>query len=184
MKIRLNNLRALKWMYSHCNNNYKRNTFFWSNLKFTGWLSRTRTSCSASADYIRYYCSPLCLFISSVSDRWMKWEWGRGGNLKTCYPKYNNFLLIKTTSKNNSRDISMSIGNRSLYRTDMMQSAAKHVKSILQDVHFITQTSPYSPHASSERRMGYCLLIQKLRSTHVRKIAAQEKPIVGTKSVF
>jgi hypothetical protein len=65
---------------------------------------------------------------------------GGESSLKTCYPKYNNFPLIKNIINNNSRDINMLVGNRGLYRTDVMQSAAKHVKSVLQDVHFITQT--------------------------------------------
>jgi len=33
MKIRLNNLSALKWMYSDCNNNYKRKTFLLKQFK-------------------------------------------------------------------------------------------------------------------------------------------------------
>jgi hypothetical protein len=119
------------------------------------------------------------------------WEWqvnemgGGGGSLKTCYPKYNNFLLIKTISNNNSRDISMPVGNRSLYRTDVMQSAAKHVNFILQDVHFITQTSVHTPRTLQVRDgMGYCLRIQKLRTSYAREMDEQENPIVGTKSVF
>jgi hypothetical protein len=161
MKIRLNNLRALKWKESDCNNNYKRNTFLLKQFK----LYRMALK-DMHVFFCFYWLYPLLLLAFMfiyIFWEWqvneIKWGWGKS-SLKTSYTKYN-FPFIKIISNKNYRDISMPVCNRKLWKCKLLQNwydalsgKTGQIYSTGYSFYHANLIRTYSPHASSERRNG------------------------------
>jgi len=162
MKIRLNNLRALKWKYSDCNNNYKRNTFL---------LKQLKTYRMTLKDMHILFCVcwlyPLLLLAFMFIYIFWEWQvnemkWGES-SLKSRYPKFNNFPFFKTMSNKNSRDISMHVCNRKLWECKPLHNRCDALSGKTRQIYstgcsfYNANLSSYSPHASSERRNGLLL---------------------------